>query len=146
MGSMIQISPETYQLLQRRAREMRSTPEQIAETAIRAQFGNTAHLEQRVTPSGAQTYIRGTRVAVRHIAALLQAGHTVEAIIREGLPQLPPAAVYEAIAYYYDHPQEIEVELTAQSKEATAVTLRQILSAKQVAALRNDRGVHYAST
>jgi uncharacterized protein (DUF433 family) len=135
MGSMIQISPETYQLLQRRAREMRLTPEQMAETAIRAQFGNTAHLEQRVTPSGAQTYIRGTRVAVRHIAALLQAGHTVEAIIREGLPQLPPAAVHEAVAYYYDHPQEIEAELAAQSEEAAETIIRRMLPAEQAAAL-----------
>jgi uncharacterized protein (DUF433 family) len=131
----ILISPETYQLLQRRAREMRSTPEQVAETAIRIQLGNSAHLEQRLTPYGPQAYIRGTRVAVRHITALLQAGHSAETIIQEGLPQLPPAAVYEAIAYYYDHPQEIEAELVAQSKEATEATLRQILSAKQVAAL-----------
>lgn len=135
MGTMIQISAETYQLLQRRAREMRSTPEQIAETAIRVQFGSTAHLEQRPTPTGPQAYIRGTRVAVRHIAALLQAGHTVEAIIQEGLPQLPPAAVYEAAAYYYDHPQEIEAELAAQSREEAETYLRQTLSAEQAAAL-----------
>lgn len=135
MSTMIQISPETYQLLQRRAREMRSTPEQIAETAIRVQFGSTAHLDQRPTSSGPQAYIRGTRVAVRHIAALLQAGHTVEAIIQEGLPQLSPAAVHEAMAYYYDHPQEIEAELAAQSPEAAEAFLRQTLSAEQAAAL-----------
>ena len=135
MGNIIRISPETYQLLQRRARELRSTPEQIAETAIRIQFGNTMHLEQQLTPSGPQATIRGTRVAVRHIAALLQSGHTVEEIIREGLPQLPPAAVHEAAAYYYDHPQEIEAELAAQSQEEAETFLRQALSAEQAATL-----------
>ena len=133
MTTMIQISPETYQLLQRRAQEMRSTPEQMAETAIRVQFGNTHHLEQRLTPSGPQAHIRGTRVAVRHIAALLQAGHTVEQIVQEGMPQLPPAAVYEAVAYYYDHSQEIEAELAAQSRENVEAYLHQVLSPEQAA-------------
>jgi uncharacterized protein (DUF433 family) len=114
---------------------MRLTPEQIAETAIRVQFGGTAHLEQRPTPSGPQAYIRGTRVAVRHIADLLQAGYTVEAIIQEELPQLSPAAVHEAVAYYYDHPREIEAELAAQSREAADAFLRQTLSAEQATAL-----------
>jgi uncharacterized protein (DUF433 family) len=138
METTIQISLETYQLLQRRAREMRSTPEQAAETAIRAQFGNTAHLEQRLTAHGLEAYIRGTRVAVRHIAALLQAGHTAESIIAEGLPQLPPAAVYEAIAYYYDHREEIEAELAAQTVEAAEAVLRRLLSPEEVAALRGQ--------
>lgn len=135
MTTTIQISPETYQLLQRRAQEMRSTPEQMAETAIRVQFGNTYHLEQRLTPSGPQAYVRGTRVAVRHIAALLQGGHTVEEIVQEGLPQLPPAAVYEAVAYYYDHAQEIEAELAMQSREHVEAYLHQVLSPSQVVAL-----------
>ena len=44
MTAIIQLSPETYQLLQRRAKEARITPEQVAETAIRLQLGNTTHI------------------------------------------------------------------------------------------------------
>lgn len=118
MNMTIQISPETYELLQRRAKEMRSTPEQIAETAIRLQLGNTVHIEQKQTPSGPQAYLRGTRVAVRHVAAFLKAGYTMDEITKIGLPHIPPAAIYEAIAYYFDHQDEIEAELTANSQEA----------------------------
>lgn len=118
MNMTIQISPETYELLQRRAKEMRSTPEQIAETAIRLQLGNTVHIEQKQTPSGPQAYLRGTRVAVRHVAAFLKAGYTTDEITKIGLPHIPPAAIYEAIAYYFDHQDEIEAELTANSQEA----------------------------
>ena len=65
-------------------------------------FGVSIHIEQRRTPYGVQAYLRGTRVAVRHVAAFLKAGRTAEEIIRIGLPHLPPASIYEAIAYYYE--------------------------------------------
>jgi uncharacterized protein (DUF433 family) len=135
MGTTIQISSETYKLLQRRAQEMQSTPEQIAETAIRLQLGNTIHIEQKQTPFGPQAYLRGTRVAVRHIAAFLKAGQTAEEIIQTGLPHISPAAIYEAIAYYYDHQTEIEAELTANAQEAILSQLSKKLSAEQYARL-----------
>ena len=138
MNSSIQISPETYRMLQRRAKEMRSTPEQVAETAIRLQLGNTVHIEQKSTPSGPQAYIRGTRVAVRHIVAFLKAGHTVEEIIQTGLPQLSPAAVYEAVAYYYDHQAKIDAELQADAPDAIRAKLQQLLTPAQYAALTGN--------
>ena len=131
MSVTIQISAESYQLLQRRAREMETTPEEIAETVIRLQLGNTVHIQQKQTPAGPQAYIRGTRVAVRHVAAFLKAGYTAEEIIHSGLPHLPPAAIYEAIAYSYDHPADIEAELAANSQEANLADLQQRLSPEQ---------------
>lgn len=86
MDATIRVSPETYTLLQRRAQETQSRLETLAETAIRLQLGNTAHIEQRHTPQGVQAYLRGTRVAVRHVAAFLKAGHTTEQIIRTETP------------------------------------------------------------
>ena len=133
MSTTIQISPETYKLLQRRARETQSTPEQIAEAAIRLQLGNTIHIEQKKTATGPQAYLRDTRVAVRHVAAFLKAGYTVEEIIKSGLPDVSPAAIYEAIAYYYDHQSEIDQELNANSQEAVLPLLRDKLSADQFA-------------
>ena len=135
MGTTIQISSETYKLLQRRAKEMESTPDQMAETAIRLQLGNTIHIEQKQTPSGPQAYLRDTRVAVRHVAAFLKAGQTAEEIIRTGLPHIPPAAIYEAIAYYYDHQMEIEAELAANAQEVVLSQLSKKLSAEQYARL-----------
>ncbi len=128
MAETIQISPETYQLLQRRAALSQATPTQLAEMAIRLHLGNTAHIEQKQTRFGPQAYLRGTRVAVRHVAAFLKAGHSVEEIIGTGLPQVDPAAVYEAIAYYYDHQGEIEAELAANEPETVAAQLQAMLS------------------
>ena len=131
MNTQIEISPETYRLLQRQAQETRSTPESVADNAIRLQLGNSAHIEQRQTTSGIQAHIRGTRVAVRHIVAFLKSGHTAEQIIQTGLPQLSPASVYEAIAYYYDHPVEIDTELTQNNQEAIQTQLQSLLSPEQ---------------
>jgi uncharacterized protein (DUF433 family) len=135
MSVTIRISPETYALLQRRAEEVRSTPDHIAETAIRLQLGNTVHIEQKQTSSGPQAYLRGTRVAVRHVAAFLKSGSTAEEILRTGFPHIPPAAIYEAIAYYYDHQAEIEAELAANAQEAVLAQLRERLSSEQYARL-----------
>lgn len=131
MTAMIQLSSETYQLLQRRAKEARITPEQAAETAIRLQLGNTTHIEQRLTRFGLQAYIRGTRVAVRHVAAFLEAGHTAETIVQSDLPQMDAAAIHEAIAYYFDHRAEITAELAANTKEAVNQQLQQRLTPTQ---------------
>jgi uncharacterized protein (DUF433 family) len=131
----IQISTETYNLLRRRARETASTPDQLAEAAIRLQLGNTTHIEQRNTLSGPRAMIRGTRVAVHHVAAFLKAGLPVEEIVAEALPDLPPAAVYEAVAYYYDHPAEIETEWAANAPEKALEELQARLSPEQLARL-----------
>jgi uncharacterized protein (DUF433 family) len=114
---------------------MQMTPDQVAETIIRLQLGNMVHIEQRATPSGPQAYLRGTRVAVRHIAAFLMAGHSAEEIANEDLPYLPAAAIYEAIAYYYDHKKEIEEELESNSKEAVQAQLRGLLTKEEYARL-----------
>jgi uncharacterized protein (DUF433 family) len=135
MNTTIKIPGETYKLLQARAEEMQMTPDQVAETIIRLQLGNMVHIEQRATPSGPQAYLRGTRVAVRHIAAFLMAGHSAEEIVKEDLPHLTAAAIYEAIAYYYDHKKEIEEELASNSKEAVQAQLRGLLTKEEYARL-----------
>jgi uncharacterized protein (DUF433 family) len=135
MNTTIHVSPETYNLLRKRAQEMQATPDSLAETAIRLQFGNSFHIEQRNTPFGAQAYLRGTRVAVRHVAAFLQAGHSAEEITETCLPQVAPAAIYEAIAYYYEHQAEIGAELTANSENVVRQQLQQLLSAADYAQL-----------
>lgn len=135
MTATIHISPEAYRLLKRRAHEVDSTPEQLAEAAIRLQFGNTPHIEQRDTHSGPRAMIRGTRVAVHHVAAFLKAGLSAEEIASEALPDVPPAAIYEAVAYFYDHRSEIEAEWAANTHEAALSDLRQRLSPEQFARL-----------
>ena len=135
---MIPISSETYRLLKRRAGEANSTPEQLAEAAIRLQFGNTPHIEQRDTPFGPRAMIRGTRVAVAHVAGFLDGGFSVEEIVSEALPDVPPAAIYEALAYYYEHQAEIEADWAANEQEAVLADLNQRLSPEQLARFRGQ--------
>lgn len=135
MESTIQISPEMYRLLQRRAIETRTTPEAVAETALRLQLGNSAHIEQRLTTDGPQAYVRGTRVAVRHVAAFFRAGHSTEDILKKDLPHLTAASIYEALAYYHDHRAEIDGELEANSEQATRQQLQSLLTPERYAQL-----------
>ena len=124
--------------LKRRAGEANSTPEQLAEAAIRLQFGNTPHIEQRDTPFGPRAMIRGTRVAVAHVAGFLDGGFSVEEIVSEALPDVPPAAIYEALAYYYEHQAEIEADWAANEQEAVLADLNQRLSPEQLARFRGQ--------
>lgn len=130
MQNVIELSPNIYQLLERRARQMRSTPAQVAETAIQLQLGGTTHIEMRSTRSGLQAYLRGTRVAVRHIAAFWRAGQSAEEI-HEEMPHISPAAIYEAIAYFHDHQDEIDNELAANTAEVVYAELKSHLAPHQ---------------
>ena len=82
--------------------------------------------------------IRGTRVAVAHVAGFLDGGFSVEEIVSEALPDLPPAAIYEALAYYYEHQAEIEADWTANEPEAVLADLSQRLLPDQLARLRGQ--------
>jgi uncharacterized protein (DUF433 family) len=59
---------------------------------------------------GGRPTIKGTRVPVKAIVGYYKMGLSVEEIL-EGLPQLTPAQVYEALSYYHDHPDEIERDI-----------------------------------
>ncbi len=135
MNTTITVSSHIYERLRQQAAATRSTPEQVAEAILRLQLDNTVHIEQRPTPLGPQAFLRGGRVAVRHVAAFVQAGYSAEEIAATGLPDVPAAAVYEAIAYYFDHRDEIDAELAANEPAAVQAQLRELLTPDQVARL-----------
>ena len=57
--------------------------------------------------SGGEPILQGSRISVRHIVERFQADQTIEEILA-ALPHLQPAQVYAALAYYYDHQEEID--------------------------------------
>ena len=59
---------------------------------------------------GGRPIIKGTRIPVKALAGYYKMGLSVEEIL-EGLPQLTPAQVYEALSYYHDHLSEIEQDI-----------------------------------
>lgn len=59
---------------------------------------------------GGRPIIKGTRVPIKSIIGYYKMGLSVEEIL-EGLPQLTPSQVYEALSYYHDHLAEIEGDI-----------------------------------
>lgn len=61
---------------------------------------------------GGQATVTGTRIRVGTILVCYRQGMTVEEIIQQ-YPHLRPADVHDALAYAYDHPEEMEVDFAA---------------------------------
>jgi len=61
---------------------------------------------------GGKAAIGKTRVRVNNVVFLHKDGKTPQQIL-EYYPDLTLGQVHAALAYYYDHPQEIEAELAA---------------------------------
>ncbi|MBC7078107.1 MAG: DUF433 domain-containing protein [Chloroflexi bacterium] len=62
---------------------------------------------------GGRPIIRGTRFPVSSVVFyILRQGMTPEELVRE-FPHLTLAQVYGALSYYYDHKEEIEQEMRA---------------------------------
>jgi uncharacterized protein (DUF433 family) len=66
---------------------------------------------------GGQPVVAGTRIRVATILVWYRMGMTVEEIVQQ-YPHLRPSDVHDALAYAYDHLQEIEGNLAADD-EAT---------------------------
>jgi len=65
---------------------------------------------------GGRPIIVGTRTPVRSIVGYHKMGISVGEIL-EGLPHLKPVHLYDTLSYYYDHQDEIEQDLRADSEE-----------------------------
>lgn len=54
--------------------------------------------------------IEGTRISVRTIAGYYQMGMDVDGILA-ALSHLTPAQIHSALAYYFDHQEEIDTDI-----------------------------------
>lgn len=72
------------------------------------------HLAREPGIRGGHPVVRGARVGVHDIVGLLQNGETVDTIVSRCFPTLTRAQVYECLAYYEDHRDEIDVLITRQ--------------------------------
>lgn len=70
------------------------------------------NIEQDSTRCGGQPVVGGTRIRVAIIRGCYRQGMSVEEIVQQ-YPQLKPADVHDALAYAYDHLDEIEVDVAA---------------------------------
>jgi uncharacterized protein (DUF433 family) len=77
-------------------------------------FRNIEKVEGRC---GGRAVIAGTRIRVSTILWCHRQGMTVEEIV-EQYPHVRPADVHDALAYAFDHPDEIEDDLAADDEAA----------------------------
>lgn len=66
--------------------------------------------------AGGAPIIEGTRITVRCIAGYYQLGMTVDEILAS-LSHLTSSQVHSALAYYFDHQEEIDRDLVESSDE-----------------------------
>jgi uncharacterized protein (DUF433 family) len=69
-----------------------------------------AHITKDPAIRRGKACIDDTRIPVVALVALLKEGKTAEHMLVE-YPDLSPAQVHAALAYYYDHRDEIETDL-----------------------------------
>ena len=58
--------------------------------------------------------VSGTRITVRSIAGYYQMGMSIDEILTT-LPHLTASQVHSALAYYFDHQEEIDLDLKESS-------------------------------
>jgi uncharacterized protein (DUF433 family) len=75
---------------------------------------------------GGQPIVAGTRLRVATILTSYRQGMTVEEIVQQ-YPFLKPADVHDALAYAYDHLDEIEVDLANDDEEIAKEQLKRML-------------------
>jgi uncharacterized protein (DUF433 family) len=116
--AIIELTPQAYELLVRRAQEMNRSPKEIASELILS--GSDAHphpyVERRTGVLSGRPVIKGTRLPIWQIAVRLQLGDTPDDLI-EQYPHISAAAIYDAISYFLDHRDEIEEEINANRLE-----------------------------
>lgn len=80
--------------------------------------------------------ISDTRYKVLHLAAEhYHYGWTAEELLRQH-PDLRPEQVYSALAYFYDHHDELVAEMQREATEVEAARDRQTLSRNELLARR----------
>jgi len=70
------------------------------------------NVEKDPTRCGGQPVVAGTRIRVATILGCYRQGMGIEEIVQQYAP-LKPADVHDALAYAYDHLDEIESQLAA---------------------------------
>jgi len=114
----VEVSPTTYQWLQRKAQESAQTPDQVADALLRQHLApQHAYIEVVAKSTGPQAMIKGSRIPVSIIIGYLRLGETPESIVERVLPHLTLVQVYDALSYYYDHQDDIEQEMRENSEE-----------------------------
>ena len=81
------------------------------------------NIEKDISRCGGQPVVVGTRVRVATILTCYRQGMSVEEIV-QNYASLKPADVHDALAYAYDHMEEIDADLAADDEAAVKTRYR----------------------
>lgn len=122
----IRVSATVYQAVEREAAARHQSPDKFVEEWLaRHLLPQHPHVEVIESRSGPRAVVKGTRVGVDVVVGYNRAGYTPEQMATELLPHLTLAQVYDALAYYHDHVDEVDASLEANSMAAWQERLRQ---------------------
>lgn len=79
------------------------------------------NVEKDAARCGGQPVVAGTRIRVCTVLACYRQGMSVEEIVQQYSP-LKPADVHDALAYAYDHMDEIEADLASDDESTVKMT------------------------
>lgn len=80
------------------------------------------NVEKDPTRCGGQPVVAGTRIRVATILGCYRQGMGIEEIVQQYAP-LKPADVHDALAYAYDHLDEIESDIAADDESIVKARL-----------------------
>jgi uncharacterized protein (DUF433 family) len=139
MPETIYVSKRVYQAVVKEATSRHQSPDQFVEEWLTYHLlPQHPHVEIVESRSGSRAVIKATRVGVDIIVGYHRAGYTPEQIVTELLPHLTLAQVYDALAYYHDHADEIDALLETNTTEAWQERLRQRMGDTAYAKLAGD--------
>lgn len=82
------------------------------------------NIEKDPSRCAGQPVVVGTRIRVATVLTCYRQGMSVEEIVQQYAP-LKPADVHDALAYAYDHLDEIEADLATDDESAVKARLAQ---------------------
>ena len=134
MGSMtvVRLSTHTYELLTRRARQVNSSPDTLADEVLHREL-QPAHPYVEIEKSwwGAHAVVKDAGIPVSMIVSYVRGGLAPEEFSEEIHPALTPAHVHDALSYYYDHRDEIDREIAENTEETTRLRLRERMHSEE---------------
>ncbi|MCR4293727.1 MAG: DUF433 domain-containing protein [Candidatus Kuenenia sp.] len=87
--------------------------------ALKSSTNEHCHITTRKDISGGKPIIKGTRTSVSHIAGYYLLGLSPEEIKKE-LPYLSMAQIFDALAFYFDHREEMDKDTEQDMEEKVA--------------------------
>jgi uncharacterized protein (DUF433 family) len=120
----IQLSTHTYELLARRARQIRRSPDALADEVLHRELQPVhPYVETQTSLRGERAVVKNVGTPISVIVGYAQLGLAPEDFAEEVHAALAPAMVYDALSYYHDHRTEIDREIADNTEETLRLRL-----------------------